>query len=252
MTGPSGALERNTRQTLVNRLASQLEAFHYPRLALLTIVTASGFAAFLASYALLLAGLHSMPVRYGFAALGGYLAFLALVRLWVERYSGPSVQLPDATPVDLDFTSVPGGSFDFGGGGGFSGGGAGRSFDAPEAVSDPLGIDSIDLVPDADESAMVMIPLLLFGVLVVGLVSTLSVLWAAPALLAEVFLDAVITGAVYRKLKNVPSQHWAYGVFRRTWKPMFTIVVTLILAAALAQWLQPAADSIGDFFRVQG
>lgn len=248
---PFGVDQHHTRQALVHRLAAKLERTHYPRLALLTIVTTAGLTAFFASFTLLSAGLHSMPVRYGLASVAGYLAFLALVRLWVTRYSEPLFDAPSVDlPLDVDIHHSSGDAFEFGGGGGFSGGGAGRSFESIEAMTDSGGGEGLDLVPEitADESAVVMVPLAFFAVLVVGLVSAVSVVWAAPALLAEVLLDAVIVGAVYRKVKSIPVQHWALGVFRRTWKPMLAIVVTLLIAAAFAQWALPGADSIGDFF----
>lgn len=249
----SRLLRPSARQALIARIAVRLQHLHHPRLALLGILTVAGLSGFLSSFALLSAGVSSMPARYGLASLIGYLCFLCCVRLWVGQYheaQGGGLDLVDLGPHSLGPT---GDGFTFGGGGGFSGGGAGRSFDASPTSTDALpdvpGLDLVDGIADLDEGALVLLPVVLAGVLIVGLISAVAVLIGAPALLAEVFLDAIIAGAAYRRLRLVPSQHWTRGAFRRTWKPMLAIVVMLIFAAAIAQHLVPSADSIGDFFR---
>ena len=77
----------------------------------------------------------------------------------------------------------------------------------------------------------------------------MTVVVGAPGLLAELLLDGVIAGAAYRRLRQVPLQHWLHGAVRRTWKPMLALTLTLVAAGLVAQWLRPAAHSIGDFLR---
>jgi hypothetical protein len=128
------------------------------------------------------------------------------------------------------------------------GGGAGRSFDS-DAELPSRGVDVVEAVADGDEGLLWLAALVLAAALVVGVIGAMVVIFGAPALLGEALLDAGIAGLIYRRLYRYPTQHWLDGVLRRTWKPMLAIAVTLVLAAALAQWLMPAADSIGDFFR---
>ncbi|HEX6944709.1 MAG TPA: hypothetical protein VF196_00845, partial [Casimicrobiaceae bacterium] len=69
---------------IVDRVRQRLEAGYWPRLHCLLLVTLATAAAFLLSVLLLVLGMHSMPARYGFAALGGYLCFVLLIRAWVR------------------------------------------------------------------------------------------------------------------------------------------------------------------------
>jgi len=241
------------RQKRIARVAAALQERHHPRLALSGILTAAGLAGFLTSFLLPTFGLTSMAARYALAALVAYLAFLGFIRLWVTRYHGD--QSADGSLLDLAPDPVSGGGhgFGFGGGGQFSGGGAGRSFETGSDVLDPPSagsdLDVIDLVPDVDEGVVLLVPIAFIVALLVGLVGVITVLVGAPALLGEVLFDAVIAGAVYRRLRFVPAQHWSHGALRRTWRPMLALGVTLVLAAAIAQHFVPTADSIGDFFR---
>jgi hypothetical protein len=209
-----------------------------------------------------------MAWRYGLAALVGYGVFLLGLRLWLTLHGRGRPKLEDAvdaldlvpTPIaDTGAASGVAPEFQFGGGGGFSGGGAGGSLDAAgiseaasaaEAVSGASGAaDVADAVSALDEGVAVVIPVLIVGFIVVGLVGVVTVVVGAPGLLAELLLDGVIAGAAYRRLRQVPLQHWLHGAVRRTWKPMLALTLTLVAAGLVSQWLSPAADSIGDFLR---
>ena len=65
---------------------------------------------------------------------------------------------------------------------------------------------------DADEGAVVLVPLVIAGAVLIGLGATVSVLYNAPALLAEVMLDGAIAAAVYRRIRTRSAEHWSYGV----------------------------------------
>jgi len=256
------------RERVLRRLRAHLERHHYPRLAMCAVLALAGLAGFLTSAGLLQAGLRSMAWRYGLAALAGYGIFLLGLRLWLTLHGRGRPKLEDAVDA-LNVIPSPGADpsaasagetpFQFGGGGGFSGGGAGGSFDtagiveagsSTDVVSGASGAaDAADAVSALDEGAVVVIPVLLVGFIVVGLVGVVTVLVGAPGLLAELLLDGVIAGAAYRRLRQVPLQHWLHGAVRRTWKPVLALTLCLVAAGLLAQWLRPAADSIGDFLR---
>jgi hypothetical protein len=245
-----------------------LERHHYPRLAMCAVLASGGLAGFLTSAVLLAAGLRSMAWRYGLAALVGYGIFLLGLRLWLSLHGRQRPKLEDAADA-LDLAPTPGAEpsaasegapeFQFGGGGGFSGGGAGGTFDsagisdaaaAAEVASGASGTgDVADAVSALDEGAAIVIPVLIVSFVVVGLVGVVTVLVGAPGLLAELLLDGLIAGTAYRRLRQVPVQHWLHGAVRRTWKPMLALTLTLVIAGLVAQQLTPAADSIGDLLR---
>lgn len=241
----------NARHRVLRRLRAHLERHHYPRLAMGAVLALGGLAGFLTSAGFLEAGLRSMAWRYGLAALVGYGVFLLGLRLWLTLHGRGRPKLEDAvdaldlvpTPIaDTGAASGVAPEFQFGGGGGFSGGGAGGSLDA-------AGISEAASAGEVVSGAAVVIPVLIVGFIVVGLVGVVTVVVGAPGLLAELLLDGVIAGAAYRRLRQVPLQHWLHGAVRRTWKPMLALTLTLVAAGLVAQWLTPAADSIGDFLR---
>lgn len=244
------------RERALRRVTAHLERHHYPRLAMLAILALAGAAGFLTSAGLLHTGVRSMGWRYGFAAVAGYLVFLLGLRLWLAFYGrrrselDGSLDAPDPAPGES--------GFQFGGGGGFRGGGAGGPLEGGDPVEAGGSLEAGSTAGDAvgalgslDEGAPIVVPVLVVGALVVGLAGVVAVLMGAPGLLAELLLDGVIAGAAYRRLRYVPVQHWLTGAVRRTWKPMLALAVCLVAAGLVAQWLVPAAGSIGDVFRPQ-
>jgi hypothetical protein len=253
---------------MLRQLRTYLTRHHYPRLAMCAVLMLGGLAGFLTSAGLLEAGFRSMAWRYGLAALVGYGVFLLGLRLWLTLQGRGRLRFQDVVDA-LDLVPTPrGGSgaasgtaleFQFGGGGGFSGGGAQGSLDsagiheaasAAEVASSASGsADVADAASALDEGAVVVIPVLVVGFIVVGLVGVVTVLVGAPGLLAELLLDGVIAGTAYHRLRQVPFQHWLHGALHRTWKPMLALTLALVAAGLMAQWISPGADSIGDFLR---
>ena len=161
-----------------------------------------GLAGFLTSAGLLEAGLSFMAWRYGLAALVGYGVFLLGLRLWLTLHGRGRPKLEDAgdaldlVPAPIADTGAASGvapEFQFGGGGGFSGGGAGGPLDGAgiseaaspaEVVSGASGAADVAAVSALDEAAAVVIPVLIVGFIVVGLVGVVTVVVGAPGLLA--------------------------------------------------------------------
>ena len=69
---------------MVARMRNGLQDGYWPRLHCLLLITLATAAAFLVSVVMLWLGAHSMAVRYGLAALCGYLCFIGLIRAWVR------------------------------------------------------------------------------------------------------------------------------------------------------------------------
>ena len=216
----------------------------FPRFVLGLILITTGLIGFTVSYGLLHAGVHPMWVRYPVAVLLAYAVMLALVRLWIEIEQ--------------------------------------RRFDPEDPVVREAirRVDEQDLVADADSAAAVKrapgvaskkksgglklggldgcgdlsgcvdvedcVPLLLVGV-VVGLIAVLAITLAgAPVLLAEIFLDAFLIGALYRRLRIPAKENWLATAVRKTWKSALITTVLLALGGAALQYLAPGARSIGQ------
>lgn len=226
-------------ETLSRRLVDE----SFPRLQMLLLVSLAGLGAFLCSFALLRAGLESMGWRYLVATAAGYLSFMGSIRLWIAYQRG--AWQPDLDPgLDLD------GGGDLGGpeppgfsgdGGTFGGAGASDSVGAPlrasADISGGVDLDELGLVLLAAAACLV-------GVIVVG-----SVVYASPALLAEVLLDAAVVGAAYRSARRRKRSHWAAGVLRRTWWRALVLCASLSAAGFLLQAYAPQAHSLGDVVR---
>ena len=90
------------------------------------------------------------------------------------------------------------------------------------------------------------IPLLLVGV-VAGLVVVLGITLAgAPVLVAEIFLDAFLIGALYRKLRTAAKENWLATAVRKTWRSALITAVLLAIGGAALAYAAPGAHSIGQ------
>ena len=95
---------------------------------------------------------------------------------------------------------------------------------------------------DLDEGVWLVVA----GVLVCGGAMAVGyVIYIAPALLAEVTLDAALVTAVYRRLRPHDVQHWSLGVVRRTWLPALIVALCLAGAGYALHRVAPEARSIG-------
>jgi len=90
--------------------------------------------AVIASRLLLVAGVHSLMIRYALTVVGAYAVFFVLIRAWIAYVtrtaaSDPGLDLPDVAPGG---GGGPGGGGEFQPGGGqFGGGGASGGYDDP-------------------------------------------------------------------------------------------------------------------------
>lgn len=249
------------RRRLIDRVRATLERDGYPRLQMLLLVTITGAAGFIASYALLRLGLTEMWLRY-LAAFGlAYLVFLALLGLWLRTRASDYVDVPDLLP------SRGGGCHDAfaGQGGQFSGAGASGSFDSSEAMgqggssafeatrldstatAEPNGAasigDGLGGIADADELA---IPLAVLGLLLAFALSSLWIVYSAPILFAELLVDGALAASLYRRLRGIDARHWIETAVRRTAMPFAAAaVVTALIGFGMAQYA-PGAHSVGD------
>lgn len=255
------------RANLVERLEIRLRAESFPRLIMTAMVSIAGGVAFLCSAVTLWAGVDSMAVRYGLAAVVGYLAFGTALRAWIGWRRSWLDHVVDLPTPDLDFSAsrgASGGSSLFSGGRS-GGGGASASF-APEPYAPPVDADSnvgpafpvlgssekddgvLSNVVDVDDQRIWLVVLAL--VLAFGaLIAVAFVVYSAPVLLTEVALDAGVMSGVYRSVRRHDDGHWVGAVWRRTWIPALVVIVCVSAAGYLLQLAVPEARSIGGVIR---
>lgn len=243
-----------TRYQAIARMRQKLEREGWPRLRLqmLLLVSITGGAGFVASWALLQTGVGNMWLRYPLALCIAYVAFLLMLWLWLRTRPRDWVDGWDGTGLDLAASPSAGGSTQWGGlGGNSGGGGASSSFEVADngyadTLTGPIG-DAIGAAADADELAIPLVAVIV-AVAVVALLalSSLFVVWSAPVLFAELLVDGALAAGLYRRLRGIDARHWLESAVRRTWLP-FVLTALCVAAAgwAMAHYV-PGADSIGD------
>lgn len=217
-----------------SKLRAVLEAYlrrrSMPRCILGLLLVLTGVCGYLISFSLLHLGVNHMWMRYPVAVLGAYGLFLLLIRLWVEversRFDADAAALLEGSE-EADDRPKSGWRSSSGDGGSW------LDF-----------LNGVDL--GFDEGCL---PLILIGV-VVGLVIALVVTLAgAPALLAEVFLDAFVLTMLYRRLRIAANQHWLGTAIRRTWSMVVLVAALLAIAGGCLEAMAPDARSIGPALR---
>ena len=78
-----------------------------------------------------------------------------------------------------------------------------------------------------------------------GVVAVGYVVYVAPALLAEVLVDAVIVATISRKIGATDQRDWTATVLRKTWIPATSLVTMLMIGGWGLQQSAPDARSIG-------
>lgn len=228
----------------------------WPRLQMSVILSLTAIAAFAVSVLLLAAGVESMPLRYALAVAAAYGVFLLLLKMWLSIGDSwdagvPNIDIP--IPVGSGGSITPGSSQVFGGGGDFAGAGAGGSWGEPSSVSfassdvSASSGGSADL--DLDESAIIAVAVV---IALGGLIAVLYVVYVAPALLAEITLDALVAGGLYKAAKKIEGHNWLRTAVRKTIIPA---AISLLLFAGTGYVLQashPEARTVGDVWRTFG
>jgi hypothetical protein len=251
------AIERLRARTIA-RIQRRLT---WPRLQMMLVVLLTGATGFLSSFALLRAGVERLPVRYLVAVGIAYAAFLTLLWIWLrlgQSRLSDIADVPDLGTADLKV----GGGVDrasWTGGGRSGGGGATGVLDDSPAIASlnpragPAAtaggrshVLSAGSLADSDEALAVVVAL----VAVVGAtIAALWIVWAAPALFAELSLDAAVSTGLYRRLRRVSGDHWLTTAIRRTGLPFLAVAVLFAIAGAAIQYYVPDARSMVDLLR---
>lgn len=246
-------LQQN-RSFLIRRAEAMLRRADQPRFQMSVIVLVTGGIGFLISYLLLRLGLNAMGLRYPLAVVGAYIAFLGLLWLWL-RYQ--RLRLENAFDIDCSVAgpnAAPSSEFSPGGGQ-FGGGGASASFDegsivtqvniAPDSTPSSTGTGSaVDV--DLDELGLVLIAI---AIVAGAVTASIYIIVIAPGLLAEILVDSVLAGALYRRLKHDGSQYWLTSAVKKTWALTLGLAIGLGALGFASQRIVPQANSLGDLLR---
>lgn len=237
----------------------------------------------LASKLLWLAGLSSLPLRYGLGTVAAYCGFLLAVRAWLayvglpggRRESGEKpARASDGADgvVDLvDWLPLPRGGAGgvargaravAGQGGTFDGGGASGDFEVA-AASDLSGLadiseagkeavkeagsgaaDLLDGAADADDLFGVI--LLALGLLAAAVLGAAYVFSQGPLMLAEIAFEALLAGGLLRVAHRADEAGWLRAAVRVSARPALVVAALAIgLGFALQHWF-PQAQSLAQ------
>jgi hypothetical protein len=211
------------RQEQIGRLKRLLIKYSQPRfqMFLILLVTISIGAA--TSFVLLKSGLTGMWFRYPVAAIVAYLAFLIMLRLWVQYKFSDLNFAPDADVAQPEPETW-----------------------SKDSIWKLKFIDFFDLAWGIDD-----FPVLFF--IVAFLAILLIVVWwiiiAAPALIAEVIVDGLLVAGLWHRFRRYGETSSLGGAVRATMLPAIIVFVCLAIIGFFLQMIKPGADSIGDLFR---
>lgn len=245
------------RERWIARLRHRLERDGTPRFDMFLITLLTGGIGFLVSATLLAVGVDAMPIRYAIAFAFAYLFFLALLRLWLRYRQGFDAGAQDAyDAADLvgeiagDLADLAGGEpahagDPFGGGGSFGGGGASAAYGDGAGRTSAVGGSKGEgpSLFDADEGILVVA---LVAAAAALLLASFWIVWSAPALFAELALDAFFVGGLYHRLRRGDSSAWFGTALKRTALPFLFTGALFVFAGWLAQEKYPGARSIGE------
>ncbi len=251
------------RSRLTERLRRALLKQESPRLQMAVLVSLSGGAGFLASVALLRAGLERIPVRYVSAVAIAYGVFLLLLWFWILRRRGQirgasgggRSSSGDFDPVGvLDFgggsSGGSGGSSGFSAGGGrFGGGGASGGWGGSVAKASSSGGGGLDLDLDGDDAIVVIV---IAAAALVLLGASVWIVFTAPTLFAELLLDGGLSAGLYRRLGRVPREPWLETALKKTIVPFLVAALTLGAAGLVMERHAPEARSLGGVLAHRG
>lgn len=208
---------------------------------------------------LLVAGLHSVLYRYPVSVLSAYLVFAGLARLWVayvlinavaDKGRTTSIGFDLGGDILSNAGSSSGSSMSFGGG---DSGGAGASdvweSSTPQLTAvqtsgggGGLQFPGLDLDLDLDEGFWI---LLVFGLLILVLACAGGYLiWAAPQILPDLALNALLASTLTGAAKRAESQGWIVSVLRATFVPLLLILGVTIGLAVVVHRHCPGAEKL--------
>jgi hypothetical protein len=255
-TTPSTIRRPSSRASACALMTREVERRYWPRVnaffvSLVALSCGVGFSAVLWRL-----GMEEMAWRYPFALLLAYGVTLILMWGWSRRARWEeNLDIPHGGGGSSGNAGGSGSSDGFSGAGGeFSGAGASASFDtvaseggsiAGKATSGGLELFSgeVEALPFAITLAVLAALAMLFGALAF---SVASLVWSAPALLAELMIDAGTAGLLLVHVRACDRRNWLTTACRKT-LPAFAILgVLLALLGCALSYIDPTAITVFD------
>ena len=194
-------------------------------------------------------GVHSVLLRYPLAVLAAYGLFLGMTRLWI-RYTVVNRPSPfsigdDAVDRAMDLVSEDDGAYSdearrgLYGGGDSGGGGASDTWEASAArkvaparsSSGGSFFSGGSVNIDLDEGIWILLALVAVIAAIFGAGAYL--IWAAPEILPEIAVGALLASSLKRPAQRAESAGWLHSVISCTAIP-FGIVFVMVCALAYA------------------
>jgi hypothetical protein len=235
------------------RMRQQLVRRFFVRWHMSLILAGVVLAGITTSKLLLLLGVGWIGIRWVLAVVASYLVFFALVRLWVAYVAPAAKKRRGDLGVDLpieDWPGSPGSASLRVGGGRFGGGGASGSFEgnvgthsgggSGGGIADGLGFDS-------EEGVVILVVLGLLLLVLFG--AGAYVVYQAPAILGEAWLEVVLASSLVRASQRLEARHWAGGVFRATIVPFGLVLLVTGVFGWVAHAYCPDAPRLADILR---
>jgi hypothetical protein len=224
-----------------------------PRVQMFFILTLAGGAGFAVSV-LLKEPVPSMAVRYPIVIIASYCVFLLILRIWLSIHRNLGIDL-ESLPLDGGWyaRSAQTPPTVFGGGGDFAGAGSGGQWSETSGstgvglTSSSGGGSDIDVGGGLDLDDLAAI-LLAVAAILAALCAIFYVLYIAPILLAEIFIDGAIVTGLYRSMRGVDQRHWLSTAIRKTILPAILVAILFGITGFLFQKVVPAANSLGDIW----
>jgi hypothetical protein len=221
--------QERARRMAVRALRVYFAEKRWSRLAMGFILLLTGAAGVAASWGLLQAGLGQMWMRYPLSVLIAWGVFLFLLWVWIQverRYF----------TADEEVAALL------------------KGRDPAEAMrrlkdDDSSVLDWFSDVPDVSDGEgcfVLLVGLALICLIFFAAAAILNVLIGAPILFAEVFVDAVLVGALYKRIKPMQEQWWVLGAVRHTWRPVALTATALLVCALIFRYFAPNAHSAGE------
>lgn len=220
--------QERARQMAMKALRVYFAEKRWSRLAMGFILLFTGAAGVAASWGMLCAGIGQMWLRYPLSVLAAWGAFLVLLWLWMQverRFFKADEHM--ATLL--------------------------KGRDPAEAMrrlkdKDSSVLDWFDNVPDVGDAEGCIVGIVIavvLGFVGFAIAAILNVIAAAPILFAEVFVDAVLIGALYKRIKPLHEEWWVLGAMRHTAKPVTLTAGVMLIFAVIFTALAPEAKTVG-------
>ena len=216
------------RQRALKALRIYFAHRRWPRLMMSGIMLCTWAVGFLASYVLLHCHIYRMWLRYPVSVLVAWIAFLFLTRLWAEFERTYFSEVEEITKLleGRDPAEVA------------------RSVKKRDwSFMDWFDLGGLDLDP---EGCLGVLAFILLGALVIAAIGAIiTIVTAAPMLISEIFLDAVLVSALYKRVRNLDQRWWISGAVRQTAKPVLLSALLLLIVGLAFHYYAPEARSIG-------